>query len=180
MGNSDSDSYARASMRSCRLVGQFIQHWAGVESQLDNTMAAALGLTSLQAAIVAVNIPVANKIHITATAVELAGLDEKKIKHYKRHLNKLWDLNDDRNMLVHYMFGPSEDETATNFIVTQAKGKLKFPDIVWTSEDFAKRYKHMRALDQKLGELTKELKKSPQPPPSFVQLRLRPPQQAAR
>ena len=158
MGKSETKSWREASARSCRLVGQFIQWWASVEAQLDQAMAAAIGLTGAQRAIVAANIPVAAKINITVTAVEAAGMDEKKTKHYKRQLKKLWGLNDDRNMMVHYLFGPSKDETATQFIVTEARGKLKFPEIIWTRQDFIKRYNQMDALYLKLEELEKELK----------------------
>ena len=63
-------------------------------------------------------------------------------------------------MIVHYPFGPTDDGTATIFVVIRAKGRLQIPDTVWTEEDFESRMKRVRTLDKKLVELEKDLKKS--------------------
>lgn len=154
------ESYHQATKRSCFLVGMFIRWWATVEAQLDQAMAGALGLSLRQMVIVSVNIPVRAKVHITLTAIEIADLDEKKAKHYKRHLNKLWGLIDKRNIIVHHLFSPTEDETATEFMVIEAKGSLKFPEIIWTLKDFNQSFKKMEALYVELRELTTELKEA--------------------
>lgn len=148
----------QARIKSRQLVGQFMQLWSFLENTLDLAAGAALGLTNLQTVIVAVNIPFAAKIHITKTAVNSGGLPPDRAKYYDRHLNKLWKLNEDRTIIVHYTFAPTEDNAATRFMVAQAKGKLKFPEIIWSEGDFKKRFRQIYALDDKLQGLAGELK----------------------
>ena len=158
MTKSDLDSFELASLVSYRLVGEFIWFWSIVEQNLDKAMGAALGLTNQQTLIVAVNVPFASKVHITKTAMNAVEMDKKKVKHYERHLRKLWDLNDDRKMIVHYLFGPTDDEGATYFMFIKARGKFEVPEIVWTYEDFQSRFRQMTALTKKLTELTRDIK----------------------
>lgn len=152
--SSDEISLARA----CHDVGVFMHCFALTEASLDAAVAAALGLDDLQKYIVSANVPFANKVHIARSALAVSYIDDKLQKHHQRHLNKLLSLNTDRVMVAHYLFGPNDDQTATDFLYTKAKSDLDITPITWEPKDFLRRYNSLSRIRAKLLDLEKAFK----------------------
>ena len=146
------------------LVGQFLRDWALMEMQLNDVIGAALELNGAQKFIVCSNIQFRDKIHIARTAVDIATARDKA-EHYKSELVKLGKFTTERNMVAHDVFGVSDDRDGVIFLVTQAKGRLKFPEIVWTKRDFEKRQQKMDAFTQMLVGLVADMKQHAQTVP---------------
>jgi hypothetical protein len=121
--------------RSYALVGHFLSSWAIMEHELDRVIQDGLDLTFLQMLIVTRNVQFGDKIHIAKTLVDVASItppQDKKI--FQATLDKIKDFSIERNLAAHEMFGPPDSGEGVEFLKVGAKGKLKFPKIVWTSD----------------------------------------------
>ena len=143
---------------SCTLVGGFLQAWATMEAQLNSVIGTILEIGSPQAVIVCKNIQFRDKIHIVRTAVSISPLSEDKKTTYDKELKQLAEFTLDRNMVVHDLFMPSEDQMGVEFLVTRAKGKLEFPEIVWSRKDFGDRVEKAMAFRKTLKNLESDAK----------------------
>lgn len=150
----DSPAYNEA----CRLVGRFIYHWALLESTLNSGVRKVLGLGVLEGAIVANNMQCRAKIHIIKTYVNLVGDGaEAWRKVAVKNLEAIASMSDKRNVVAHVPFGPHKGG-GVDFITIKAKGKLAFPDMVWSKADFNRECHLMsdlaEALDQTIDKLS--------------------------
>ena len=144
-------------MRCRALVGYYLQAWALMEWRLNEFISGALRLVSLEATIVTKNIQFRDKIHIAKTLVDLRLHDEPKCEAYTTMLNSLAGLSPDRNMVAHDMFGPEGD--GVRFYVSKAKGKLSFPNTVWTFDTFVQKTNELRDFNEELTRLLDEIPK---------------------
>ena len=143
---------------SCTLVGGFLQAWAAMEAQLNSVIGTILEIGSPQAYIICKNIQFRDKIHIARTAVSISPLSEDQKTAYDKELKQLAEFTIDRNMVAHDLFMPSEDQMGVEFLVTRAKGKLEFPEVVWSRKDFGDRVEKAMAFRQMLKGLDSDAK----------------------
>lgn len=142
-----------------RLVGTYLHHWANMELRLNALIGKALRLEPVAEAIICANLKFTDKIHIAKTTVSIAPLlaDDDRTAFTKR-LNQIKTESATRNMLAHNAFGPLDRETLTvEFLVTKAKGDLKFPDVHWTEEMFHEKFRWLVDASDMLGEMCEKV-----------------------
>ncbi len=142
----------------CQLVGTFLQHWGIMESALNDSIATAFNLDTLQAVVVNTNIQFRDKIHITRTATSLAFMQKTQQKHYDNMLNDIAGFAKHRNMVAHDLFAPNEDGRGVVFFVVRAKGKITMPPTIWTKDDFDEKCDKLDDWTDELRELQTTLK----------------------
>ncbi|WP_417515100.1 hypothetical protein [Minwuia sp.] len=130
---------------ACRQVGTYFYHWAGMELQLNSLIGKALKLEQMAEAIICANLKFADKIYIAKTTVSVAPfLDNDQRTHFQKRLNKIKDQAVWRNMLAHNAFGPlDQEDLIVEFLVTKAKGDLKFPETRWDTSEFHTKYREI-------------------------------------
>lgn len=141
-------------LRTVALVGEWLQYWAMMESELNRCMGRALALDGLQTYIVAKNVQFTAKTHILKTA--LAG--SRKVgaadrERYTKLIDAIATETPVRNMLAHDMFLPSEKTDGVEFLVVKAKGQLKFPEEDWPIQTFQDWFARMTLWRQELVKL---------------------------
>ena len=118
------------------LVGRFLWHFAILESTINTCMGKVLGIEDYQTYIVGKNTQFRDKINILKTAAALAAPSSK----LPGLLDEAADIAKDRNMVAHEMFAVSDDETGVQFYAVRARGRLSFPEIIWTPAYFQEKY----------------------------------------
>jgi hypothetical protein len=148
-------------VRTLALVGSFLQTWAFLENSINTALGEALGLNRLQTLIVARNVQFTAKIHILKTAVwhsEKATLSDTKRTEYQKILTEIQGYSPVRNMMAHDLFMTSETTDGVEFSVIKAKGKLQFPDEIWSIEKFDTEKEKVLAWRQQVRALIEDLK----------------------
>ena len=142
--------------RSFQLVGEFMWHWASLEAVLNRGVTKLLSLGILEGAILTANLQVRDKIHIIRTAVDMWGLfAPAEMKAAGKLLDTVAAAAGERNLVAHNPFGPGESG-GVSFAITKAKGKLDFPDTVWSEADFSRKFAAMDSLEKSLRSLVRE------------------------
>lgn len=147
-------------MRCYALVGYYLSKWALMESKLNSTVYRALGLTVLQGAIVTHNVQLRDKINIAKSILAMEIFNLKDREAYTKVMKRIATLSTDRNMVAHDPFLPDEKGDGVVFFVIKAKGKIQFPDAVWSiskfdekAEELTKIHSELSALDALMGRL---------------------------
>lgn len=142
--------------RAVALVGSFLQHWAIMEGAMRSAIEKALNLDSLQGTVVCANISLRDKINLLKTLVNMAFLpDEEGRARAIKLLEGIAGMSANRNMIAHDMFFAKEG--GVSFFVTKAKGKLSFPTVIWTEDDFQAEYAKLRVATAELDRLQHQL-----------------------
>jgi hypothetical protein len=139
------------------LVGKFLQKWAAMEETMRLAIEKTLELDAFQAAIIASNTRLWDKINILRTLVSRLPFDADKIKRFDDVLVGIGNASYKRNMMAHNAFGPSPDGTAVSFSVTKAKGKLAFPPTVRGLADFEREYDEIDQFTAGLGKIVEAI-----------------------
>jgi len=131
-----------------------------MEFSLDSALGAALGLNSFQNTIVCSNMNILGKIYILRSLLHISYMSSKTIKKYDDVLNKIATMTEERNSVAHHLFLASDDRPTVEFFKTRAKGKLEYPEMKWTIDDFRQRFERLmqwaRTLDKLPNDLVKE------------------------
>ncbi|MBS4045781.1 MAG: hypothetical protein KG075_05510 [Alphaproteobacteria bacterium] len=142
---------------ACALVGMFLQEWAFMESRLRSLVGKALGLDEMQAAILASNMQLRDKIHVARTIIGTTPLQDEKRTAYRRILQDISDYSPTRNMMAHDVFGETEDGKGVTFFVVKAKGAFSIPDTVWYFPQFEEAYLKVHSFYEALKEMENAL-----------------------
>jgi len=146
-------------LRAPALVGTFMQYWAAMEMGVDAAIAKGLGLTGNQSYLLAPNISFIPKTHILKAVIHLAGVQwdspffETQKAHFNSLVNEIAGASGVRNTFAHYIFAESEKSDGVQFVVVQAKGKLKFPEEEWSIQRFLDFFAKLKRWDKELREL---------------------------
>jgi hypothetical protein len=146
-----------AETRCVVLVGKFLQRWAAMEGAMRLAIEKTLELDAFQAAIIASNTRLWDKINILRTLVSRLPFDADKIKRFDDLLLGIGNASYKRNMMAHNAFAPSPDGKGVSFSVTKAKGKLAFPDTVWGLVEFEREYDEIERFTAGLGEIVQAI-----------------------
>lgn len=145
-------------IRACALVGMFLQEWSFVEARLRSIIGKALGLNQLQAAILAANMQLRDKIHVVNTIVGLTQFsNQTRSASYRVLLNEIASYSKNRNMMAHDFFAETKNGEGVSFFVIRAKGNFSLPDVTWSIEAFKDAYKKLRSFYDELGTLEKDI-----------------------
>lgn len=147
------------SLRAHALVGSYLQSWAFMEGNLDEAVGIALGLSSLSGAIVCKNIQLRDKIYILKSIIRLNDPQN----NYEGDIKALTDISDlairERNMIAHNGFGPDEKGDGVRFFVMKAKGKLAFPNVRWSVDDFLDKFANLSRIGKILESISARFRK---------------------
>lgn len=140
---------------ACRLVGTYFYHWASMEIQLNSMIGQALKLEQMAEAIICANLKFTDKIHIAKTAVSVSPLlSEDDKRAYKKSLEKVAKQAVHRNTLAHNAFIPlDQEDLVVEFLITKAKGELKFPEFQWSTEDFYEKFREIVASTEAIEKM---------------------------
>lgn len=134
-----------------QLVGEFMFYWAALEQAVNRGLSTLLDLGNLEGAIVEANMQWRDKIHALRTCVNLWPFgSEEWGANADKFLVKLGGMSGIRNIVAHTLFVPRKDG-GVKFYVTQAKGKLAWPELVWSTKQFQTHFRAMREATEELG-----------------------------
>jgi hypothetical protein len=145
---------------ACELVGRFLYHFAGVEQRINAAIAKLFELTDEAADILTANIDFNRKLYLIETMVgeQSAEKPNKWRSGATDLLNAIRAINSPPGQIVaHSSFEPAENGSV-RFKRTEAKGKLKRGEPVWTKEQFEKYFGDMDGHAVKLDQLVADLK----------------------
>jgi hypothetical protein len=142
-------------------VGRFLRYWANVEDDINRAIEKAFGFDSLSAVVICSNMLFRDKIHCLRTALNMQYLPQPPEITWDKLLLAVNDFSlHNRNMVVHNVFGPTQ-EKEVKFLVVKAKGKLSFPPTIWSKKDFDDKVKQMLQFQTYLVRLIKLLPAEP-------------------
>lgn len=144
-------------LRTVALVGSYLQFFACMESQLNEAMRAALGLTTLQSIMVCKNMQLRDKIHLLKSATNLLLSDTEAEPHVKT-LVSIAKLTNDRNTVAHEFFFADPDGDGVQFLVVKAKSEVTFPPARWSVDDFESKFDTLMTRMHELENLTARLR----------------------
>ena len=158
MADTDSEAleFGKAHLKACTLVGQFMNSWALLESAMNTGIGELLGMGNIERIIATSNMQVRSKIHIFKTLINLMGAPEDWVRGSIKTLNAITTKSDHRNMVAHTPFGPHESG-GVEFLVIRAKGKLTFPDTIWSEDEFKGHFREIEELRNELEKIVDRL-----------------------
>lgn len=143
-------------MRSLALVGGFLQHWALVESKLNQILIKAIGIDDITGLIVVKNIQLRDKIRIINSAIRLSFILEDDYVKYRKLIKDINEFSAKRNIIAHELFLSSGDEHV-EFLITKANDGLKFPTEIWSIDTFSDHFITMSRFVDELDDLLSKL-----------------------
>src|SRR5690606_1405097 len=124
-----------------KLIGEFMFRWADLERAINDGICVLLSLGELEGAIVEANMQFRDKIHTLRTCVQLWGFGSEEWEaNADKFLVKVGNMGGLRNTVAHNLFIPRKGGDGVKFYVTQAKGKLAWPETNWTKKDFERHF----------------------------------------
>jgi 3-methyladenine DNA glycosylase/8-oxoguanine DNA glycosylase len=142
--------------RACELVGRFVYYFSRVEQQLDAAITKLFKLDPAYAPIVTANLDFYKKLQVVQCAVDLQTKAGMQITNAKRTLNRVAEVNNDRQVVAHSPFDAG-DPDGVQFKRTVAKGQLKIEACHWTEKEFEQRFKKLKRLEANLEQIIKKL-----------------------
>lgn len=145
-----------------RKIGQYMFHWACVESALNRLITTAMKLGSTEGVIVCANMQVRDKLYIAETAIALQAKSDAWRAAAKSTIRSAKTHSEDRNRVAHNFFAPEESKPGSiRFFIRKAKGKLEFPDTVWTPKMFAEKLLSLATVAEAIEQIAKEITPEP-------------------
>lgn len=149
----------RADSKAIALVGNYMRYFALMEGVLNMALTDALAhndeLTSL---VVVRNIQLSTKLSVLRALFRLAHMDADEEKKHLKTLDRIETIaREERNMVAHNSFGITDSGKEVTFSVVKARGKLSFPNVVWTFADFGKRFRELLLVTKELDALNTAL-----------------------
>ncbi len=145
-----------------RKIGQYMFHWACIESALNRLITTAMKLGSTEGVIVCANMQVRDKLYIAETAIALQSKPETWRAAAKKTIRGARTHSEDRNRVAHNFFAPEGGKAGSiRFFIRKAKGKLEFPETVWTSKQYLEKLHAMVLLAEDIERIAKEITPKP-------------------
>jgi hypothetical protein len=156
-GSKPEDRLARA----CRLVGLFQYHFALIEKKIDQGVIKLLDLDARAGLIVTGSVDFAKKVNFVRTVASQQARNEKHRKLGEDTCKGVFDINDDRQIVIHSSFEPAPNG-GVQFKRTVAKqGRVRAYDEVWREKKFDDQYTKMKKLADDLDKLIAVIKPVP-------------------
>jgi hypothetical protein len=144
--------------RACRLVGLFQYHFARIEQKIDQGVIKLLDLDDKAGPIVTGSVDFARKVNFVRTAASQQARNEKDRKFGEDTCKGVFDINDDRQIVIHSSFEPAPNG-GVQFKRTVAKdGRVRAYDEVWREKKFDDQYTKMKKLAVDLAKLIAVIK----------------------
>jgi hypothetical protein len=145
------------------LVGEFLFHWAGVESTITEGIADLLQLPEPQADIILANVSFRDKTSMAKTLIHHTYTSAKSDDNTIKAAHALFDAiisfsGNYRNVLMHNPFVPLATGGIEIFRV-RAKGKYEVPKTIWDNEFLEERLKELEQFQTQLNPLFSDLEK---------------------
>jgi len=138
------------------LVGKFMWNWSYLEFVMNQSLAKLVPIDgTLQAAILTTNLGVRDKLKTIKTLLNLyLGEKTDAGKAACKVVEKIGDLNDNRNTVAHTYFTPHAK--GVEFHVVKASGAISFPNTVWTDSEFQERITKMTDAGEALQQVVRQ------------------------
>ncbi len=125
-----------------------MNHWSFLEASLNEGIGVLLGMNDLETTIATLNMDMKGKINVIKTAVNLKSPRDWAASAVQ-DISAVQKMSELRNMVAHTCFG-SHESGGVIFLTTKARGKLKFPETIWSPADFEA---HFREMDRLYGRV---------------------------
>ena len=145
---------------SCTLVGRFMKEWAFAEAALDEVIATALKIDTIESWVLSTTITLHLKWNISKSLINLSQMSVKDKQKFMKMEKEFNNLSRDRNLLAHCMFVEREEKDVVKFLQIAHKGTIKSTVIEWSEGDFMERVERIKGFEQKLKIINKKLKDS--------------------
>jgi hypothetical protein len=130
----DAMSYVRRNFETQRMVGEFLQDFAYLESKIDDLIQAAFEFDVAQSFIFSANTVFQRKLYISSSILEFIFYRKDEIKKHRKTINSISKISGDRNIIAHYGFGPPDEGDGIKFFYYKSEGQLKVEPLVCTKE----------------------------------------------
>jgi hypothetical protein len=137
-------------LRAFTLVGAFMAQFGLLESALSDALATMLKLEGLNMVIIMRNMQFSDKVRTFRTLVDMYIWPREEKKKYDDLAKQMLSLADDRNMIAHTVFKPSQISDGVDFLLVRAAKKLEFPDMDWPVAKFAQVIQNMENVQASL------------------------------
>jgi len=139
--------------QSFRLVGEFMYHFAMLESTLDELLRRMMGLEIISALILSANLDMSKKITLAICGMPYQHNTSIDTNKAIKDLNKIRGISDDRNIVAHTFFGPTASGDGVEFNRTIAKASLDITPIIWSTAEFEAKFNRMREVRERVAAL---------------------------
>ncbi|KAB0269036.1 hypothetical protein [Microvirga brassicacearum] len=145
-----------------RIVGEYLQAFAFLESDVGDAIQTALGIEPLERIALVDLIPFSGKIAILMCLCNMHGPDEDEDEWKKSAIKLLGQIQGlgeaDRNMLAHSMFFGSS-EGGVDFYRSRARTKAERPLIRWTKQQAHQKIRNIFRLCREIQPMGPDLLK---------------------
>jgi len=106
--------------RAFALVGQFLHHWAAVESAMHECIQTAFKLTPVMNHIICANLAVYDKLAILRTVIFVSAFEEVEKPKFSKLLRRVGRYSGHRNTIAHTAFQSDPSKTGVQFFTYQS------------------------------------------------------------
>jgi hypothetical protein len=147
------------------LVGEFLYHWAYLETRITEGIKIAVQGQSMQELdVMLANVGFRDKVSMlkTFTNILLEPIDRTRAEAAASLFGRIINFSGNyRNVLLHNPFVPLTDGIEISRI--RAKGKFERPETIWDTKFFAERFQEIDDLDHELYVILRWLEMFPRP-----------------
>jgi hypothetical protein len=143
--------------RTVALVGRFLQLWASLETAIGYAIGTVLGVSSLQQFVLTRNTSFTNKTYMLGAFCSVSSLTDADKEEIKSILNEIRQFYKNRNIIAHEFFVDSKDTDGVEFLVMRARGKIDFPEEIWSIEIFEEHYHSIMTYSFRVNEINNKL-----------------------
>jgi hypothetical protein len=135
------------------LIGEFMFHWAVLESEINRSIHQLLNLDGPTGYITTANMGLRDKLNLVRTLLHFyCNGSDAWVKDANKELDKIGAMSAHRNLVAHTLFGPHKGG-GVSFMTIKAKGKFDLPEVIWKPEDFDAKQIEIARLKRRLERL---------------------------
>jgi hypothetical protein len=139
--------------RCYALVGAYMSTFALMESALETATNRILGLEGLKWVVLSRNMGFIEKVRTFRVLANMFYLLPEDRNRYDGVAKRLTKAGEERNIIAHCPFGPSDDGDGVVFLTVSASSKLDFPKTDWSIDDFDHAFGRLDSLGNELNQL---------------------------
>jgi hypothetical protein len=144
--------------RACAKVGCFLFHFAKLENQIDAGLARLFELDAIAAKIIRGSVDFFKRLNMleTWTLIEIADLKERE--RVAKIFSGVKKQNDNRQVIAHSAFAPTNDEGVEFSRVVARDGKITEPLETWSDKKFVEENEKIQKLVLELAAAVENIK----------------------
>jgi hypothetical protein len=135
-----------------KMVGEFMYNYALLETDLNQLLGQMMGLENPNAHILTSSMDVSKKLNIAICGIKFQPIDHEAAAEV---LKELFDINGERKIVAHCLFGPSKKGDGIEFYRITTNRKLNMYVEYWTKAQFAAKIENMKVVRNRIQALEK-------------------------